>query len=34
MMRPHSALGNQAPTVYVHKLWHAEGSQNVWSYFW
>jgi putative transposase len=31
--RPHSALGNRAPAVYAHTIWHAEVSQNAWSHF-
>lgn len=31
--RPHSALGNQAPAIYAHTVWHAEVSHNAWSHF-
>jgi putative transposase len=32
-MRPHSALGDQAPAVYAHTVWRAEVSHNAWSHF-
>ncbi len=32
-IRPHSALGNQPPTVYAQRIWPREVSQNAWSYF-
>ena len=32
-IRPHSALGNQAPAVYAHTLWHTEVSHNAWTHF-
>jgi putative transposase len=32
-MRPHSALGDQAPAVYARTVWRAEVSQNGWAHF-
>jgi putative transposase len=32
-MRPHSALGDQAPAVYAHTIWQAEVSHNGWAHF-
>jgi putative transposase len=31
-MRPHSAVGNQAPAVYAQRVWPRAVSQNAWSY--